>query len=1512
MRRSRAAVHPILLLTTCLAWGAQPASDPTVVRTHGRGGPWLHLEDGRTVPVRLPEESRAVRARGDRSARPLSLASNDFDEDGVPDLVAAFASGQGGFLSIHRGNVDATHVNAPEARARRAAGRAVEAAFLPEARAIDTAEPADFLVAGDFDADGHQDLVAAALGGETLTLYSGDGTGGFATGRPLALPGRVTALVAGETNRPDGLADIVVGIEEPRGAAVLVFEGPGGAFRAEPERIPLPEPAIDLAVLEPQLDAIANDLAIGTSHDVVVVHGRDRRDSYPAEERRQAGEAIVERVSLPYVLEAMAAGSFRGERQPALALLDESGAVHVVVAKNLKDAAGPSGPDPEPLPRRAEILAKEPRTEETATSQATESAPRASASPRAPRGRRLTAARLSGLPGEDLLVLDRPGGALHVRTPRAAWVTFDAPATTVAALPMRLNADALADLAVLSEGTASLSTVTSGPATTFVVTNTNPTGPGSLRQAIAGANGSPGADAIEFAIPGAGPHVIHPDMLLGLGTVTEAVSIDGTTEPGYAGTPVIVIDSAVVGSTVGLYVQAGGTAVRGLTISHSASDGLVLDGAGSSLVEGCFFGTDATGTTAAGNSGFGINVVGSTFVTIGGTTAAAGNLISGNLAGGIRIGDLSHAALVQGNRIGVDRDGGAPLPNFYFGIDVVNSNNVTVGGVSAGSGNVISGNTHSGLFTDIHSSGVLVQGNLIGTDAAGMADIGNDSFGIDIAGPSNTIGGTTTGAGNVVAGSRTAPDGTGIRLGGVTTGGNLVQGNLIGTNRTGTAALPNLIGVYVLTPDNLIGGIVAGARNVISGNDSDGILIRFSADANRVFGNFIGTTLSGAAPLGNRFYGIEARGISGTRVGGPGALANVISGHPAAGVVFVGVADSLVEVNFIGTDASGAAAIPNGSGIGVFNSTSPNQIGVRLGQGNIISGNRFEGIFTQDTSNLKVQGNIIGLDAAGDAPIPNGTGVAIWRASGNLVGGGAPDEGNIISGNATDGVTIESESSSNRFQNNRIGLRRAGDAARPNGRHGVFIPGVSSGAPANIIGEAGAGNTISGNFGNGIRIDASDDTVVIGNAIGTDVARSFAIGNVLDGILVSDSDRTVIGGPVPGKGNLIAFNGGSGVTLASPARAGNTVRSNSIFFNNLLGIDLIDVGPGVSLNDPDDADLGTNHLQNFPEINSVTTTGGSLTVNGRLDGTPLSDFTLDFYSSPTCDPTGHGEGQTWLGSVPASTGPGSADALFLSSLFGPPVSAGETVTATATSADGSTSEFSSCIAATGVPPAAVTGLMLDGKTPGTVFWDPGPGSFEYHAYIGTRATLPGLLTQAVDSCTAGTVPGTVLPIPSNSQDPPPGQMIWINITAEGPYGEGPLQPSSAGPRILNSAGACGQSCAHNPCQTGTALQPACTLCASIICESDPTCCDPVNGAWTAPCAKKMLTVCGSLSCPDSQGQCAHSVCAPGGPLVSGCDTPPLPVSCTARICQADPHCCQQAWDDACLAKVSPVCGFNCL
>jgi hypothetical protein len=224
------------------------------------------------------------------------------------------------------------------------------------------------------------------------------------------------------------------------------------------------------------------------------------------------------------------------------------------------------------------------------------------------------------------------------------------------------------------------------------LTTTLDSGFGTLRQAILDANAHPGLDTITFSI-GSGAQTISP--LSPLPDSTGPVIIDGTTQPGYGGTPIIQLDGSQAGSAVGLLIDGGNSVVRGLVISHFQSDSPRFDGKGGDLLENCYVGTDFSGTVAEGKGG-GVAVF-SSANTVGVTTGAARNLISGNGASGVVIagaidGKGSHN-LVEGNYIGTNASGTAAIPNAADGVFLLNgANRNTIGGTTSGTHNLISGN----------------------------------------------------------------------------------------------------------------------------------------------------------------------------------------------------------------------------------------------------------------------------------------------------------------------------------------------------------------------------------------------------------------------------------------------------------------------------------------------------------------------------------------------------------------------------------------------------------------------------------------------------------------------------------------------------------------------------------------------------------------------------------------------------------------------------------------------------
>lgn len=194
--------------------------------------------------------------------------------------------------------------------------------------------------AGDFDADGHQDVVVAARGAGSLYLLSGDGRANFAPPRTVETPGRITAMIAGEINRADGLADLAIGAVGTEGARLLVYEGAEGALRRAPEIIELPAEASAFAL--GQLDnEYPIDLAVAAGRELLIAYGRDRRLSLDPAQQAAAPAAVIERRAFASEILSLAIGDFTGSRQSELALLLSDGSVRIL-ARSSGDPASTS------------------------------------------------------------------------------------------------------------------------------------------------------------------------------------------------------------------------------------------------------------------------------------------------------------------------------------------------------------------------------------------------------------------------------------------------------------------------------------------------------------------------------------------------------------------------------------------------------------------------------------------------------------------------------------------------------------------------------------------------------------------------------------------------------------------------------------------------------------------------------------------------------------------------------------------------------------------------------------------------------------------------------------------------------------------------------------------------------------------------------------------------------------------------------------------------------------------
>jgi parallel beta-helix repeat protein len=618
-------------------------------------------------------------------------------------------------------------------------------------------------------------------------------------------------------------------------------------------------------------------------------------------------------------------------------------------------------------------------------------------------------------------------------------------------------------------------------------------------------------------------------------------------------------------------------------------------------IQGNLIGTDVTGTSRLSNRADGIFLLHASFNTIGGTTAATRNVISGNDGAGIEIeGVETTGNLVQGNFIGIDRTGRFSvtlgLGNSQAGVLIANSSGNTIGGTTDAQRNVISGNTVGVViqtFEDEFNIGVLgrgsansnvVQGNFIGTNQDGTvagAPLSNLGEGVLIIKAAlNTIGGTVPGAGNLISGNRTqgvsltGPDagdrgrtaGSGLPTNEAT--GNVVVGNRIGTDAGGVAGIANgQSGVFLMNArDNLIGGQTPEARNVVSGNGASGIqLVGPFTTGNVIQGNFLGTDSSGTRTitpdgvrLGNNLAGVFLTGAArGNLIGGatPGT-GNVIAGNALGLLLNAGTAGNSIQGNRVGTDPTGTIGLGNTAfGFLLLEGAAANTIGgTATGAGNLVSANGLGLSIVGPATNNVVQGNLIGTDAAGALQRALGNfqvGVFVNNSSGNTIGGTTRGAGNVISGNIGSGVQLFGPlAEANLVLGNLIGLDAAGTAAAGllggNSRDGVLIQG----APRNTIGGTtpGARNVISNNGAAGLRLlgGSTSGNLVEGNFVGTDAGGAVPLGNALDGIVLNDAPGNTIGGATPGAGNVLAGNGASGVQIVGGAATGNLVQGNRI------------------------------------------------------------------------------------------------------------------------------------------------------------------------------------------------------------------------------------------------------------------------------------------------------------------------------------------------------------------------------
>jgi len=776
-------------------------------------------------------------------------------------------------------------------------------------------------------------------------------------------------------------------------------------------------------------------------------------------------------------------------------------------------------------------------------------------------------------------------------------------------------------------------------------------------------------------------------------------------------------------------------------ISGNNTYGLRIDGGGSNLVYGNFIGSDAAALTAVSNGTAGVLLYRSIGNRIGGTALGQRNFISGNGATfGLEL-VQTHENVIEGNYFGVNATGTSPLPNLYAMRIQVDASNNLVGGTSPGSANVISGNTAGGIL--INGNGNRVEGNSIGLGPDFLTVVGNGGTAVSLSGTNNVVGGTNSAARNVIAASTSygiwlsaavacavqnnyigldalgtrRPNQTGVFLtsarncliggpgaGNVISGnnehgvrleldpvGNVIQGNLIGTTVNGLSGASN--GIYGIVAyggtNNTIGGSEPGSRNVIAGNYRENVFLDTRTKGYTVAGNYIGVGVNGLTsfPSPDLLPGINVSGSDHVIGGSSTNARNVISGNPRTGVHIVFATNIAVQGNFIGLAADGFNVVPNGSDISSYGvrinvGTTRSLIGGLVeGARNVMAGHYYEVLISQSTSN-SVWGNYIGYTASGTSMVAQtSVAVQIDPGSWNQIGGTNSGAGNLLYGRSAAVTIITTNSRHNSVAGNIINLDRFGNIATTSVISGVVIAQAHS----NVVGGAGASarNIIlaGGSGGSGVEIFATNTpgNIIRGNYIGVGpdgVSPRKIAGTFTRGIYLFESAGSTIGGTNAGEGNIIAHCT-YGILVINPPATRNAIFGNTIYSNfnagvSTPGIELAAAGAdGTTPNDPvPDADSGPNNLQNFPVITNAFSFPGSTRLQGYLASAPNASYRLEFFYSET----NNAEGRAYLGAtniVTAANGTGT----FTTVLMGY-ANTNRYITSTATDAINNTSEFS--------------------------------------------------------------------------------------------------------------------------------------------------------------------------------------------------------------------------------------------
>ncbi len=738
--KSTCAVIGILLGVTGSSYGLPPSI--TANKAHGA-----------EVQATYMGDSRAVGALHSSSVQPLSLATDDLNNDGAPDLLVGYSADGHGVIAVYMGNIDAFAPSSPDVYQAIQAGR-MPASFDPAVRLIDLPEAADFIVIGDFNRDGNKDILAAAHGGG-LYLLPGNGRGDFGAAQAISLPGEVTALATGEFNKADGAADVAVGITSQDGPAILIFDGASGGLTGHPMKYSLSAEATALA-----FDTLDNDefldLAVAAGDEVIILHGQDQTVNKGFGSR-------AEHINVGFNVRSLALGSFIWNRdnKRSMALLTEDGTVHLLQRSDL-DTRPFTAEEAAALKRNAThrwqsgtkrvrwFLAKQ-----------LDAGLRAIAGNSA--SQLLVTSQISPREVNDLLIVDQASRKINIVRPADEHVlqntaSLGAPSqadlapisvdvegepTAVLAMPKKVNGER--DLIVLRTGQAAPISVINASPTTIMVNRTDDI---HVSTCAGGANDCSLRGAIDFANANPGTTIIVPagTYQLTIPATLEHSNVNGDLDVNETGTTIVgagaattIIQQTVVDRVMDINFTSAANftfSISGVTITggHDQSGlgggGFLTGGSANSYtVTNCIFDSNAVTGMATNTPGGAISL------KVGGSLNVTGSTFTNNNAGTSRGGAISmfptadtntsfvvtnstfsnNQASGEGGAITDQLNGGASPISATISGSTFMGNTVVSGGASSTGGGALDIGIGSGTTTVMQST---FAGNQ-DTDAAG-------------------------------------------------------------------------------------------------------------------------------------------------------------------------------------------------------------------------------------------------------------------------------------------------------------------------------------------------------------------------------------------------------------------------------------------------------------------------------------------------------------------------------------------------------------------------------------------------------------------------------------------------------------------------------------------------------------------------------------------------------------------------------------------------------------------------